>query len=80
VHFKKILLESPKLKNSEILKALEIAIPSTAIELAILQTKSKEKRHRGLPSQLVVCLIIAMSLWSTYSMRDVLKNLIDGQP
>jgi len=78
VPFKKLLLESPKLKSKEIFKAIEIAIPSTAIEAAILKKKVKEKRHRGLPSQLVVCLIIAMSLWSKDSMRDVLKNLIDG--
>ena len=51
---KKLLLESPKLKSKEIFKAIEIAIPSTAIEAAILKTKVKEKRHRGLPSQLVV--------------------------
>jgi len=25
-----------------------------------------------------VCVVIAMSLWSKDSMRDVLKNLIDG--
>ena len=76
--YKKLLLESPKLKSSEIFKAIEIAIPSTEIEAAILKTKAKEKRLRGLPSQMVVCLIIAMSLWSKDSMRDVLKNLIDG--
>jgi Insertion element 4 transposase N-terminal len=76
--YKKLLLESPKLKSSEVFKAIEVAIPSTEIEAAILKAKAKEKRHRGLPSQLVVCLIIAMSLWSKDSMRDVLKNLIDG--
>ena len=76
--YKKLLLESPKLKSSEIFKAIEIAIPSTEIEVAILKTKAYEKRQRGLPSQMVVCLIIAMSLWSKDSMRDVLKNLIDG--
>ena len=76
--YKKLLLESPKLKSSEIFKAIEIAIPSTEIEVAILKTKAKEKRQRGLPSQMVVCLIIAMSLWSKDSMRDLLKNLIDG--
>jgi hypothetical protein len=78
VPYKKLLLESPKLKNSEIFKAIEMAIPSTEIEAAILKTKAKEKRHRGLPSQLVVCLIVAMSFWSKDSMRDVLKNLLDG--
>jgi hypothetical protein len=78
VPYKKLLLESPNLKSSEVFKAIEVAIPSTEIEAAILKAKAKEKRHRGLPSQLVVCLIIAMSLWSKDSMRDVLKNLIDG--
>ena len=37
---KKLLLESPKLKSSEIFKAIEIAIPSTEIEAAILKTKA----------------------------------------
>jgi hypothetical protein len=32
VPYKKLLLESPKLKSSEIFKAIEIAIPSTEIE------------------------------------------------
>ena len=45
--YKKLLLESPKLKSSEIFKAMEIAIPLTEIEAAILKTKAKEKRHRG---------------------------------
>jgi len=78
VPYKKLLLESPNLKNSEIFKAIEMAIPSIEIEAAILKTKAKEKRHRGLPSQLVVCLIVAMSFWSKDSRRDVLKNLLDG--
>jgi hypothetical protein len=55
-----------------------MAIPASAIEQAITKTKVEEKRHRALPAQLVVCLVIAMSLWSKDSMRDVLKNLIDG--
>lgn len=42
------------------------------------KTQSEEERKRCLPAQLVVSLVIAMSLWSKDSMRDVLKNLIDG--
>jgi len=34
--------------------------------------------YRKLPSQLVVCLVIAMSLWSSDSMGTVLKNLVNG--
>ena len=45
---------------------------------AIANTKVSESRKRALPAHLVVCLVIAMSLWSRDSMRDVLKNLIDG--
>ncbi|WP_410174620.1 transposase domain-containing protein [Nostoc commune] len=41
------------------------------------KTKVEEERHRSLPAHLVICLIIAMSLWSRDSMRDVQKNLID---
>ena len=37
---KKLLLESPKLKSSDIFKAIEIAIPSTEIEAAILKAKA----------------------------------------
>ncbi|ACC80324.1 transposase, IS4 family protein [Nostoc punctiforme PCC 73102] len=40
--------------------------------------QTQEERKRSLPAQLVVSLVIAMSLWSKDSMRDVLKNLIDG--
>lgn len=41
-------------------------------------SKASEERNRSLPAHLVVCLLVAMSLWSRDSMRDVLKNLIDG--
>jgi len=74
----RILLNVSKIQSTEIFKAIEIAIPATSIEQAIAKTKVKEERYRSLPAQLVVCLIIAMSLCSRDSMRDVLKNLIDG--
>jgi hypothetical protein len=69
---------SPEIQNADLLKAIEMAIPATAIEQAIAKTQSEEERKRSLPAQLVVSLVIAMSLWSKDSMRDVLKNLIDG--
>ena len=56
----------------------ETAIPSNAIEQAIAKAKASEDRKRALPSHLVICLIIAMSLWSCASIRTVLKNLVDG--
>ncbi len=64
------------IQNTELLKAIEMAIPATAIEQAITNTKTEEERTRSLPAQLMVSLVIAMSLWSRDSMRDVLKNLI----
>jgi hypothetical protein len=41
-------------------------------------SKASEQRNRSLPAHLVVGLVIVMSLWSRDSMRDVLKNLVDG--
>jgi hypothetical protein len=78
VHLKELSLVSHKIQSTEIFKAIEIAIPAASIKQAIAKTKVEEERYRSLPAQLVVCLIIAMSLWSKDSMRDVLKNLIDG--
>jgi len=78
VHLKEFSLVSPEIPSMEIFKAIEMAIRATAIEPAITKTKVEEKRHRALLAQLVVCLVIAISLWSKDSMRDVLKNLIDG--
>jgi hypothetical protein len=43
-----------------------------------MSTIVREKRKRKLPSSLVVCLVIAMSLWSNDSMSCVLKNLVNG--
>lgn len=69
---------SPDIQSGDLLKAIETAIPVTAIEQAIANTQTEEERKRSLPAQLVVSLVIAMSFWSKDSMRDVLKNLIDG--
>ena len=78
VHLKDFSLLSPTIQSGDLLKAIETAIPATAIEQAIATTKASEERNRSLPAQLVICLLIAMSLWPLDSMRDVLKNLIDG--
>ncbi len=69
---------SANIQATDVFKAIETAIPASAIEQAIASTKADEGRRRSLPAQLVVSLVIAMSLWSKDSMRDVLKNLIDG--
>ncbi len=66
------------IQSQDLLKAIETAIPATAVEQAIATAKANEERNRSLPAHLVVCLVIAMSLWSRDSMRDVLKNLVDG--
>ena len=78
MHLKDFSLGSPDIQSSDVLKAIETGIPVFAIEQAIANTKTEEERRRALPAQLVVSLVIAMSLWSRDSMRDVLKNLIDG--
>jgi hypothetical protein len=76
VHLKDFSLVSPDIQSSDVLKAIETAIPPFVIEQRSL-TKPRGTQ-RSLPAQLVVSLIIAMSIWSRDSMRDVLKNLIDG--
>jgi hypothetical protein len=78
VHWKNFSLLSPTIQSSELLKAIETAIPAMAIEQAIITSKASEERNRSLPAHLVVCLVVVMSFWSRDSMRDVLKNLIDG--
>lgn len=78
MQLKEFSLISPVVESGAVLKALETAIPTVAIEQAIGDTDSYQERKRALPSHLVVCLIIAMSLWSKASMRTVLKNLVDG--
>ena len=78
MQLKEFSLISPVVESGTVLKALETGIPSDAIEQAIANAKAGENRKRALPSHLVICLIIAMSLWSKASMRTVLKNLVDG--
>ncbi len=78
MQLKEFSLISPVIESGVVFKALETAIPSAAVEQALGDTHSNEERKRALPSHLVVCLIIAMSLWSQASMRTVLKNLVDG--
>ena len=78
MQLKEFSLISAQIESGTVLKALETAIPTEAIETALAQTHSSEERKRALPSHLVICLVIAMSLWSKASMRTVLKNLVDG--
>lgn len=78
MNLKEFTLISPVIDSAEVLTALQTAIPPKAIEQAIGHTNSQAERNRALPTPLVVCLVIAMSLWASDSMRSVLKNLVDG--
>lgn len=73
-----LTLISPKIQASEIFPALELIMSHQAITEAIAETKSQEKRHRLLPTHLIIALVIALSLWSKDSVGDVLKNLVQG--
>ncbi len=53
-------------------------IAPEAIEQELETSNSLEKRQQKLPSSLVVCLVIAMSFWSSDSMGTVLDNLVSG--
>lgn len=66
------------IEATDVFKAIETVIPPEVIEQTIGNTAAKEERARKLPSSLVVCLVIAMSLWSNDSMTTVLKNLVNG--
>ncbi len=46
-------------------QAINTVISPDVIDVAVENASSVEKRKRKLPSQLVVCLVIAMSLWSS---------------
>jgi len=68
----------PVLESAAVFKAIETVISPNVIVQTLGNTDSFEKRKRKLPSQLVICLVIAMSLWSSDSMTTVLKNLVNG--
>ncbi len=78
MQLKEFSLISPVIESSHVFKAIETAIPIDVIEQTIGETKVREERVRKLPSSLMVCLVIAMSLWSNDSMSGVLKNLVNG--
>ena len=68
----------PAIDSALIFKAIETVISPDEIAQTLGNTNSVEERKRKLPSSLVVCLVIAMSLWSFDSMGTVLKNLVNG--
>lgn len=65
-------LISPVIESSHVFQAIETAIPIEVIEQTIGNAEVPEERKRKLPSSLVVCLVIAMSLWSSDSI-DISK-------
>ena len=71
-------LIAPKIQPGELLKAIATVIDPSIVSQAIEQSQSQEQRHRSLPTHLIIALVIAMSLWSTDSIVDVLKNLVSG--
>ncbi len=69
---------SPVVEAANVFKAIETVISPDVIAQTLGHTNSVEERKRKLPSSLVVCLVMAMSLWSSDSMATVLKNLVSG--
>jgi len=78
VRLKEFGLISAAIEAVEVFGAIETAIPIEVIDATISHTGARQERKRKLPSSLVVCLVIAMSLWSGDSMGTVLKNLVNG--
>jgi len=52
---------TPLIAAADVFQAIETAIPIGVIEQTISHTRAKQERKRKLPSELVVCLVIAMS-------------------
>jgi Insertion element 4 transposase N-terminal/Transposase DDE domain len=78
MQLKEFSLILPVIESSDVFQAIETVISSEMIEQILGETSTGKERKRKLPSQLVVSLVIAMSLWSLDSMRTVLKNLVTG--
>jgi hypothetical protein len=69
------------LADRPLLEALAAAIPDAAVEAAIEATEAtgtRERRHRRLPTHLVVTLVVAMGRWAAESMRHVLAEVVAG--
>ena len=69
---------NPKIEAKQVFQVLETVIPQELISATLRETSATEARKRQLPASLVVCLVIAMSLWSSDSMSSVLQNLVNG--
>jgi len=78
MQLKKFSLISPVIEAPEVFKAIESVISPEFVAESLTKTNTVEARKRKLRSSLVVCLVIAMSLWSSDSMGTVLKNLVNG--
>lgn len=78
MQLKEFAFIAPVIESAAVFKAIETVISPDIIAQTLGNTGSFEERKRKLPSQLVVCLVIAMSLWSSDSMGTVLKNLVHG--
>ena len=78
MQLKEFALISPSVEAKEVFQAIQTVITRERIEQALEKSQGEEKRKRKLPASLVVCLVIAMSLWSSDAMATVLKNLVNG--
>lgn len=62
---KEFPLINPKIEAGQVFQALETVIAPELITETWRETSATEERKRQLPGSLVVCLVIAMSLWSS---------------
>ena len=57
----KLTLVPPKIQSGDLFPALELVMDSKALEEAIANTDSQEKRKRILPTYVVIALVIGMN-------------------
>ncbi|GAC1461404.1 MAG: hypothetical protein NVSMB70_07610 [Chamaesiphon sp.] len=63
MQLKEFSLISPVIESADVFQAIQTVIAPDVIEQTLGDTSKVEERKRKLPSQLVVSLVIAMSLW-----------------
>ena len=68
---KEFSLICPVIESADVFQAIETLIPPEVIEQALGHTNSVEQRKRKLPSQLVVCLVIAMQYISVSDVQSL---------
>src|SRR5450756_1549924 len=67
-----------KLTDEDVLAAIESAVPTQTVQAVIADLGIASRRQRKLPTELVLLLTVAMSLFTRQSLRQVLVKMLKG--